>query len=261
MREVRKPKAFIGSSTEALGIAYALQENLEADAEITVWSQGIFEPSNYPLESLLAALDSCDLGIFVFSPDDMAKIRGAEAPVVRDNVLFELGLFVGRLGRHRSIFLTPKGTDLHIPSDLLGVIGISFVIHGNETNLNAALGPAANRIRNALKKIETSPGEGQIAPEEIPEDLKLGWFERRAIISPTQQKLLSFIEDRHPITDEDLKRQLPGCSETELHYRTEQLRLLGFVKRIQNGRAISYRLTEAYDKAYSALRRQKYAQP
>ena len=48
MREGRRPKAFIGSSSEALGIAYALQENLEADAEITVWTQGIFEPSKYP---------------------------------------------------------------------------------------------------------------------------------------------------------------------------------------------------------------------
>ena len=255
MREARRPKAFIGSSSEALGIAYALQENLEADAEITVWTQGIFEPSKYPLESLLAALDACDLGIFVFSPDDIAKIRGAEAPVVRDNVLFELGLFVGRLGRHRSIFLTPKGADLHIPSDLLGVTGISFVIHGNETNLNAALGPAANRIRNALKNIETSqPGEGRMASEEIAEELRLAWFERRALISPTQQRLLSLIEDRQPVPDEDLKRQLPASSDTELFYRTEQLRLLGFVKRIRDGRAISYRLTEAYDKAYSTLR-------
>jgi predicted nucleotide-binding protein len=121
-----KPKLFVGSSSEGLSIAYALQENLESDAETTVWTQGIFEPSQFVLESLLATLQSSDLGVFVFSPDDVATIRGTETPVVRDNVLFELGLFVGRLGRDRSIFLIPKGTDLHIPSDLHGVIAVSL---------------------------------------------------------------------------------------------------------------------------------------
>jgi predicted nucleotide-binding protein len=108
MRKLRRPKAFIGSSTEALGIAYALQENLESDAEITVWTQGIFEPSKYPLESLLAELDSCDLGIFVFSPDDIATIRGAEASIVRDNVVFELGLFIGPLADTEAFFSHQK---------------------------------------------------------------------------------------------------------------------------------------------------------
>ena len=92
--------------------------------------------------------------------------------------------------------------------------------------------------------------------EEIAEELRLAWFERRALISPGQQRLLSLIKDRQPVPGEDLKRQLPASSDTELFYRTEQRRLLGFVKRIRDGRAISYRLSEAYDKAYSTLRSQ-----
>src|SRR5262245_43124174 len=69
-----RPRLFIGSSTESLKIAYAAQENLERAAEVTVWNQGVFELSNYTLDSLVKALEATDFGLFVFAPDDVVKM-------------------------------------------------------------------------------------------------------------------------------------------------------------------------------------------
>jgi hypothetical protein len=149
---IRLPRLFIGSSTEGLDIAFAIQENLERDAETTVWSQGLFRPSQNTLHELVAALDRFDFASFVFSPDDVIRIRGREHLTARDNVIFELGLFFGALGLSRCFFVVPRDSDaMHLPTDLLAITPLTYAARRSDDNLVAALGSACNQVRRAFR--------------------------------------------------------------------------------------------------------------
>lgn len=146
-----KPKVFVASSVEGLDIAYSLQVNLQHDADITVWSQGVFSLSVTPLDAITEALMASDFGIFVFSRDDETKMRGNVSDTVRDNVIFELGLFIGRLGKRRCFIVMPDNITLHIPTDLVGVTPAKYSGSRDRAEIAAALGPASHEIRTAMK--------------------------------------------------------------------------------------------------------------
>jgi Predicted nucleotide-binding protein containing TIR-like domain len=150
-----KPRVFIGSSVESLDIAYLIQENLEYDGLITIWTQGIFQLSSNTLDDLIVALQNFDFAIFVFQPDDITKIRNAQFETVRDNIIFELGLFIGKLGKNKVFFVIPNNTEnLHLPTDLLGVMPGKYDANRQDKNLKAALGPFCNQVRIVLSKFK-----------------------------------------------------------------------------------------------------------
>ncbi len=141
-------KVFIVSSVEALPIARGVQESLEHDPfSVTVWTDGIFKASFYAIESLEAAVDQSDFAIAIAVPDDVVESRGATNPVPRDNVIFELGFFMGRLGRHRTILMEPRGEEVKLPTDLSGINTITYRPSAKPTDLLSVLGPACNKLR------------------------------------------------------------------------------------------------------------------
>jgi len=147
-----KPKIFIGSSVESLEIAHNIQELLEHESNPTVWTQGIFELSNTALDDLIKALDSFDYAIFIFKPEDISTIRSKDYNVVRDNVIFELGLFIGKLGKDKVFFVAPKNIkDFHLPSDLVGINYGTYDAERDDSNMLAALGPFCNQVRRKIK--------------------------------------------------------------------------------------------------------------
>lgn len=145
-----KPRIFIGSSVESLPIADAIAENLEFDAEVTIWRSGTFNLSSNTLDDLIRKSKSVDFSIFIFSPDDLAIMRAKELHVVRDNVLFELGLFIGSIGKDRCFIIKPRGIDLHFPSDLLGITPTDYDPNRSDENLTSALTYASTQIKREI---------------------------------------------------------------------------------------------------------------
>jgi predicted nucleotide-binding protein len=59
--------------------------------------------------------------VVLLTPDDVGSVKdGTPEPRARQNVLLELGYFIGRLGRDRVCAL--KRGQLEIPSDFAGVV-------------------------------------------------------------------------------------------------------------------------------------------
>jgi CRP/FNR family transcriptional regulator, cyclic AMP receptor protein len=146
-------RVFVISSSEALSVAYAIQELFAHDPfNITLWTNGVFRASCYAVESLIAALDASDFAIAILQGDDVTEVRGERRPVPRDNVLFELGLFIGHLGRHRSFLLEPVQQDVKLPSDLSGISTLGYY-PGAESELTRLLGPSCNKLRRIFNEM------------------------------------------------------------------------------------------------------------
>jgi predicted nucleotide-binding protein len=114
---------FIGSSSEGECYAKVIQDVITnlGDYEVLPW-RSAFIVGEATIESLITAAGNVDAAVFVATPDDIRVMRTRADLVIHDNVLFEYGMFSGKLGRFRTA-LAVVG-DAVRPTDLIGVTHI-----------------------------------------------------------------------------------------------------------------------------------------
>jgi predicted nucleotide-binding protein len=147
------PTLFIGTSKEGLDIARAVQSGLRFDhLSVRVWTDGVFGVSHFPLEDLEAQLATADFALLVATPDDIVANRGTESGAPRDNVIFELGLFMGALSRQRTAVLRPRGVALKLPTDLLGLTPLEYNPDVS-LPLTDRMAPVCNDLRQLVARL------------------------------------------------------------------------------------------------------------
>jgi hypothetical protein len=147
------PRVFIGSSSEGVRLAEAAFAHLSAETLPKLWTNQLFLPGRYPMEVLEKQLRENSFAVLVASPDDEIVKRGAESAAMRDNVLFEFGLFSGALGRRRTFFICPSSPPINLPSDLFGIVTATYDasrVSGAASEVSTALQIACQQIRAVI---------------------------------------------------------------------------------------------------------------
>jgi Predicted nucleotide-binding protein containing TIR-like domain len=157
------PLCFIGSSTEGLPYAKALAHHLEAaDVAVEQWNLSTFALGLTTVEALEEALARCSFAAFIATGDDKTISRGRAKISPRDNIVFEFGLFAGRLTRERTYLLLPAGvSSLSLPSDLLGVTVAFFTPRTTPTAQRTGMKAAADKVVAAIESV---------GPLDVPSD-------------------------------------------------------------------------------------------
>lgn len=184
------PVVFIASSSEGLSVVDTVVELLHSKlgrtAEVMPWPS-TFQLTMAYIESLERLLDRSDFAVLVLTPDDRTRSRSVELLSPRDNVVFEMGLFFGRLGRKRCFLMEQHEADLKLPNDLGGIETAKFSISSGQdirTALDFPCARIANAIRAAINELPSRPRLGdqeraiQSAIRKFGDRITGTWWER-----------------------------------------------------------------------------------
>tara|TARA_Y100000589_G_scaffold285190_1_gene284545 strand:- start:31 stop:897 length:867 start_codon:yes stop_codon:yes gene_type:complete len=162
----KKPTVFIASSSEALPVAEAVLVKLEQEVRVKSWDNA-FDLSNTTINTLVQKTKEVDYAVFVFSKDDTSIIRGEEYASTRDNVVLELGLFIGALGLERCFILAPKSvsSSFRLPTDLAGVTA-SFYDDDEELEVIDAITSSCVKVKQAIARLEKTPDSTETSSKD-----------------------------------------------------------------------------------------------
>lgn len=151
-KQNEKPKLFIISTVESLNIARDIKVQLDFDdVDVTIWNDtNVFNGGDYTLEALERVVEESDFGLAILQDDDVILSREVEQRAPRDNVIFELGLFMGLLTRKRTFIALPRGVEQKLASDLRGLTPFEYKIT-SKTDYDVS--NLAHSLRKAITKL------------------------------------------------------------------------------------------------------------
>lgn len=150
------PRVFIASSGESKNLVEIVKNHVEenfnkGEIEFNPW-YGSFDLSQYPMEALEEQLKISDFAVIMVTPDDISLSKFKFWKSARDNVIFEAGLFMGKITRKRVFIVHPDSCRLKIPSDIQGITTLRYK---NNRKKGVNLIEVGNKIANAIKILDT----------------------------------------------------------------------------------------------------------
>jgi predicted nucleotide-binding protein len=154
-------RVFVASSNEGRWIASALFNRLNSRSiHVQLWtSEETFRPSESYLDSLIQIAAESTFAVFVCSADDVLISRDRIAGVPRDNVIFEIGLFMGALGKQNCFCIVPGEREVRLPTDLAGH---SHLLFSPTVRFEKDLDELADKLRRLIQKTKAR------APDLLP---------------------------------------------------------------------------------------------
>lgn len=155
-----KPRIFIGSSSEALDVAERIKDFFSPDYECFLWTDDVFKNNESFLETLVKSASLFDFGFMVFSADDKGTIRNEHFETPRDNILFEYGLFLGRVGLDRAYIIAEE--TVRIPTDMLGITHTRYIVETDGLGEKKATDSLEKGLEKLKKQIEENLNLGHL---------------------------------------------------------------------------------------------------
>lgn len=159
-----KPTIFIASSSEAISVAEAVHIKLEQEMRVKLW-ENAFDLSSITITTLINKTKEADYAVFVFHTDDKTLIREKEYSSVRDNVVLELGMFIGALGLEKCFILVPRSAEItfRLPTDLAGITATFY--DDQEPDITDAVTGSCAKIKQSVKKLEAAKTKTETTSE------------------------------------------------------------------------------------------------
>jgi Predicted nucleotide-binding protein containing TIR-like domain len=160
----RTKTIFIASASEDTAITMMISDairdaklpnTLSFNLEPKPWFKEELSLNQSILQSLVKFPNKYDYGCFLFTPRDALVSNDLSSMRVRDNVIFEFGLFAAQKdGIHKSFIIQQDDINLKLASDLSGIVTAKYTHTDNPQVLNANIKFSVTRIINAIEEFE-----------------------------------------------------------------------------------------------------------